>query len=109
MCKKSPSPMSTIESNQHVAIALLRRIDSYREEILGAPPSPSNYDYLLRLFYGAQALIAWGDEAQLWGPSAARNAFAWLDLAWSPHRAAEERRRWPALSAAGLAGTGGGA
>jgi len=97
------------ESTDNIAASLHARIETYREEILGAPPSPSNFDYLLRLFHGAQALIAYGDEAQLWGPSAARNAFAWLDLAWSPHRAAEERRRWPALSAAGLAGTGGGA
>ena len=101
--------MSTIESNQHIGNALVRRIDTYREEILGAPPSPSNYDYTLRLFHAAQGLIAFADEACVLDPRAARLYFSTLDNAWSPHRAAEERRRWPALSAAGLAGTGGGA
>ncbi|CAB4146853.1 hypothetical protein UFOVP496_44 [uncultured Caudovirales phage] len=97
------------ESTDNIAASLHARIETYRADLIESPPSPSNFDYLLRLFHGAQALIAYGDEAQLWSPSAARAAFARLDLAWSPHRAAEERRRWPALSAAGLAGAGGGA
>jgi hypothetical protein len=101
--------MSTIESNQHIGNALLARIDTYRHEIRDAPPLASNYDYTLRLFHAAQGLIAFADEACVLDPRAARLYFSTLDNSWAPHRAAEERRRWPALSAAGLAGTGGGA
>ena len=97
------------EANQNIGNALVRRIETYREEILGAPPSASNYDYNLRLFHGAQALIAFADESCVLDPRAARLYFATLDNAFSKHRAAEERRRWPSLSPAGLGGTGGGA
>ena len=86
-----------------------RWMEHSRSPHTSAPPSPSNYDYTLRLFHAAQGLIAFADESCVLDPRAARLYFSTLDNAWSPHRAAEERRRWPALSAAGLAGTGGGA
>jgi hypothetical protein len=101
--------MSTTESNRNIGNALLARIETYREEILKSFPSPNNYDYNLRLFHGAQALIAFADECCVLDPRAARLHFATLDNAFAPHRAAEERRRWPSLSPAGLGGTGGGA